>query len=228
MRKLMSLLTSITLLAGTSSNLVSCNTDKFDQFQNAINQGQSFIYYVGASDCTECTKLDQAYWNDNSGDPTVKNGGGILNPTVWSNIMQSTYAQNVKQNNPALYKSLLNMKFYSDTIEKQSDVFDDKGVKQILNKIVDIFQSKNIPALNPYSEDGDDDYVTNKLKINTTPFFIYFINGQLAGIQQATPIEVGATPRKNDTSQHFFENLAHLLTGYSDYFSNPFYPGEAK
>ena len=228
MRKLMSLLTSITLLAGTSSNLVSCNTDKFDQFQNAINAGQSFIYYIGASDCTECTKLDQAYWNNNSGDPTQQNGGGILNPAVWSNIMKSSYAQGVKQRHSALYKSLLNMKFYSDTIDKQSNVFDDKGVKQILHKVADIFDTKNIPALNPYSEDGDDDYIKNYLKINTTPLMIYFINGQLAGVQQATPIEVGATPRKNDTAQHFFNNLADLLTGHADYLAHPFYPGESK
>ena len=111
MRKLMSLLTSFTLVATSTSNLVACNTDKFDQFQNAINAGQSFIYYIGASDCTECTKLDQAYWNGNSGNPEqLKNGGGILNPTRLksNNAMHKCSSEHRPELNPtsSIYKAL--------------------------------------------------------------------------------------------------------------------------
>ena len=35
------------------------------------------------------------------------------------------------------------MHFYSDTIDKQSNVFDDKGVKQVLDKVADILHESN-------------------------------------------------------------------------------------
>jgi len=190
MRKILSLLTVTSVITSTTVNVVSCGQNaNWREFNNWINNEETFLLYIGAENCDFCNHFEDALAETGNLvqiliDELVKRYEALL---ITNNKLDELtgFGQNIT------WPALTNLRKF--VIEDLADNFNERWSENILNWVRDrlrdiYFAVTFAPSVEQEQNAIAQWNITNELVGNFlettrgTPYFILIRNGQLAGL----------------------------------------------
>ena len=171
MKKILTLLSSLSLCSFGAVAVVSCSGDqKFNTFMSYIHDKQTFVYYIGARDCPKCQNTQIKTW-----EPLTANNNAMLK-NILANDPNYSYNSTPWKAGSAGQEAYKNMQLYSDKVDKVSKVFDDTSVKAIINYVIK--QTADASAIAGHKPK----HLTRQdIGITGLPLFLYFDQGKYEG-----------------------------------------------
>ncbi|WP_338969355.1 lipoprotein [Spiroplasma endosymbiont of Labia minor] len=210
MKKMLTLLATITLTTPTTVSVVSCSSNtNFKDFEKWINQEQSFILYVGAKDCPHCQVFDKVFANrdldqfeKNINTRIDANSNTII--SQWYNTQQDyeelAESKTISDDYNSNYSQELkgNLLFHYFQSDNYSTIWSEKWASNLVDWLVDgmIARQKIIDDFRYGDNDSFYDSLDFKSAIESTPLFVIIRNGKLAGVTNG--MEDESTTGNND------------------------------
>lgn len=198
MKKILSLLSSFTLVLSVGSNVTSCGPNFKSTFAKYVKEKETFVFFVGAWNCSDCQKNKLELWNYLLQDQE-KELKAMLKSIDQGVRWSKTGGGEARQ-------ALLGLKLYSyDQIADSSRAFKDSIVEAIANYCVKesekIFQREFHSSIQ---------LTRSEIGLSGLPFFVFVNRGNYEGLHKGL-FTSSSKSAGTETRAEMVKSFAHAV-----------------